>query len=146
VPERRSPPEMAFRKEIEDVIAHAVGLRKLIELSRPSLAVAKPLDEEQTKKREQEIQSIKEKLGGDLSSERINGVILLARKSTPSEIDEMKQKLERMEFLLEDIRRGRDKKNDLQDLIDSFRRPSIEVYNALAAIETLRTLRERDFR
>ncbi len=104
------------------------------------------LDEEQTKKREQEIQSIKEKLGGDLSSERIDGVILLARKSTPSEIDEMKQKLERMEFLLEDIGRGRDKKNDLQDLIDSFRRPSIEVYNALAAIETLRTLREKDFR
>jgi hypothetical protein len=137
---------MAFKEEIEDVIAHVIELRKLIELSRPPLAVAKRLDEEQTRKREQEIQSIKEKLGGDLSSERIDEVILLARKSTPSEIDEMKQKLERMEFLLEDIGRGRDKKNDLQNLIDSFRRPSIEVYNALAAIETLRILRERDFR
>jgi hypothetical protein len=137
---------MTFKEEIEDVIAHAVGLRKLIELSRPPLAAAKPFGEEQTKKREQEIQSVKEKLGGDLSSERIDGVILLAHKSTPSEIDEMKRKLERMEFLLEDIGRGRDKKNDLQDLIDSFKRPSIEVYNAVIAIETLRTLREKDFR
>jgi len=137
---------MAFKEEIEDVIAHVVGLRKLIELSRLPLAVAKRLDEEQTMKREQEIQSIKAKLGGDLSSESINGVILLARKSTPSEIDEMRQKLERMEFLLEDIGRGRDKKNSLRDLIDSFKRRSIELYNALTAIETLRTLREKDFR
>jgi len=137
---------MAFRNEIDDVIAHVVGLRKLIELSRLRLAVAKPLDEEQTKKREQELQSIKEKLGGDLSPEIIDGVILLTRRSTPSEIDEMKQKLERMEFLLEDINRGRDKKNNLQEVIDSFKRPSIELYNALTAIETLRTLREKDFR
>ncbi len=41
MPERRSLLEMAFKEEIEDVIAHVVGLRKLIELSRPPLAVAK---------------------------------------------------------------------------------------------------------
>jgi len=136
---------MAFKEQIQDVIAHVVGLRKLIELTRPPLAVAKRLDEEQTKKREEETQSIKTKLG-DLSSERIDEVIQLVRRSTPSEIDDMKQKLERMEFLLEDIRMGRDKKKNLQDLMDSFKRPTVELYNALTAIETLRTLREKDFR
>ena len=81
-----------------------------------------------------------------MTNERIDGVVLLVRRSTPSEIDEMKQKLERMEFLIEDIRMGRDKKSDLLNLIDSFKRPTIELYNALTAIETLQTLREKDFR
>jgi hypothetical protein len=125
---------MSFKEEVQDAISHVVAIRQLIQLSRRPRPGEKP-DEEKEKTRLEKISDSKRILQ-DFSRERIDGLVEFSQQSMPMDIDEIVHKLERAEFLLEDVSRGRDRKSNLKALIDSFKTaPTLQ--NSLTAIPSL---------
>lgn len=110
---------MSFKEEIDDAIRHVSSIRQVVLLSRRPLATDKKSEEKEAKRKES-LDAAKKVLS-DLPSEKIDNIIALSLKSSPIEIDEILHKLERAEFLLEDIKKGRDKKSNLKIVIDSFK-------------------------
>ncbi|MFI5419637.1 MAG: hypothetical protein ACHQ1H_01580 [Nitrososphaerales archaeon] len=130
---------MSFKEEIDDAILHVSSIRQLVLLSRRPLATDKT-SEEKDAKRKESLDSAKKVLG-DLPAEKTDNIIALSVKSSPIEIDEILHKLERAEFLLEDIKKGRDKKNNLKTVIDSFKStPAIQ--EGLLAVTNLKKIIE----
>jgi hypothetical protein len=125
---------MSFKDEVNDAIVHVVSLRQLIQLSRPRRPGEK-YDEEKEKRKTETIADSKKKIE-DLPAEKVENVITLAMQSTPIEIDDIVHKLERLEFLLEDMNKGKDKRSNLSFLIESLRVNTI-VYSALTSINSL---------
>ncbi|HXQ93375.1 MAG TPA: hypothetical protein VN739_10255 [Nitrososphaerales archaeon] len=128
---------MSFKDEVTDAIVHVVSLRQLIQLSRPR-RLGEKYDEEKEKTRAESIADSKKKIE-DLPAEKVENVIALAVQSTPIEIDEIVHKLERLEFLLEDMNKGKDKRANLSFLIGSFRVNTI-IYGALSSITSLQKI------
>jgi hypothetical protein len=130
---------MSFKEEIDDAILHVSSIRQLVLLSRRPLATDKTSEEKEAKRKES-LDSAKKVLG-DLPAEKTDNIIALSVKSSPIEIDEILHKLERAEFLLEDIKKGRDKKNNLKTVIDSFKStPAIQ--EGLMAVTNLKKIIE----
>jgi len=125
---------MSFKEEVDDAKSHVVAIRLLIQLSRPTRPGEK-LDEEKEKKKIETIEATRKNLRY-FSEERIESLIALSRTSMPMEVDEIIHKLERAEFLLEDIGKGKDRKGNLRSLVESFK-TAPTVQNALLAIPTL---------
>jgi len=128
---------MSFKDEVNDAIVHVVSLRQLIQLSRPRRPGEK-FDAEKEKKKAEMIADSKKKIE-DLPAEKVENVIALAMQSTPIELDQIVHKLERLEFLLEDTNKGKDKRSNLSFLIESFRVNTI-IYSALSSITSLQKI------
>jgi hypothetical protein len=130
---------MSFKEEIDDAILHVSSIRQLVLLSRRPLATDKTSEEKEAKRKES-LDSAKKVLG-DLPAEKTDNIVALSVKSSPIEIDEILHKLERAEFLLEDIKKGRDKKNNLKTVVDSFKStPAIQ--EGLLAVTNLKKIIE----
>ncbi len=110
---------MSFKEEIDDAIRHVSSIRQVVLLSRRPLATDKKSEEKETKRKESLESAMK--VLSDLPPGKTDNIIALSVKSSPIEIDEISHKLERAEFLLEDIKKGRDKKSNLKVIIDSFK-------------------------
>ena len=95
---------MSFKEEIDDAIKHVSSIRQLVLLSRRPLSTAK-LDEEKEAKRKEGVDIARKNLS-DLPSGRVDNIIALSQSRSPIENDELMHKLERAEFLLEDIKKG----------------------------------------
>ena len=130
---------MSFKEEIDDAIKHVSSLRQLVLLSRKPLSTAK-LDEEKEAKRKEGVELARKNLN-DLAVEKIDNIVALTEKNTPIENDEILHKLERAEFLLEDIKKGRDKRANLKILVDSFR-STPAIHEGLTAIKNLTKILE----
>ena len=128
---------MSFKDEVNDAIVHVVSLRQLIQLNRPRRPGEK-FDAEKEKKKAEMIADSKKKIE-DLPAEKVENVIALAMQSTPIELDQIVHKLERLEFLLEDTNKGKDKRSNLSFLIESFRVNTI-IYSALSSITSLQKI------
>jgi hypothetical protein len=129
---------MSFKEEIDDAIKHVSSIRQLVLLSRRPLSTAK-LDEEKEAKRKEGVDIARKNLS-DLPSGRVDNIIALSQSRSPIENDELMHKLERAEFLLEDIKKGRDKRINLKVLVDSFK-STPPIHEGLVAIMSLsRTL------
>ena len=128
---------MSFKDEVNDAIVHVVSLRQLIQSSRPRRPGEK-FDEEKELKRAETIADAKKKLE-DLPVEKVENITTLAQQSTPIEIDEIVHKLERLEFLLEDMSKGKDKRSNLSFLLESFRVNTI-TYSILSSIKSLQKI------
>jgi len=126
---------MSFKEEVNDAILQVTSITALIQQSRPIRPGAK-FDEEIEKKKQDKIAEARKNLQAGFSPERIESLLELSQKSMPMEVDEIIHKLERMEFLLEDVRKGKDRKNNLKSLIDSFKTTPL-LQNALLAIPSL---------
>lgn len=125
---------MSFKEEVNDAILHVTSIRIIIQQSRP-IRLGEKLDEEKEKKKLDQIVEAKKNLQ-DFSSERIESLIVLSQKSMPMEVRDMIHKLERLEFLLEDMSKGKDRKSNLKTLVDSFKTvPTLQ--SALLAIPSL---------
>jgi hypothetical protein len=128
---------MSFKEEINDAISHVVGIRVLIQSSRRPRPGEKS-DEEKKQKRVERIADSKKKLQ-DFSPERIDSLVSLAQEGMPMDLDEIVHKLERAEFLLEDVAKGKDRKSNLLTLVESFKTTPV-LQNALLAIPSLKKL------
>jgi hypothetical protein len=125
---------MSFKEDVNDAILHVVAIRVLIQQSRPPRPGEK-YDEEKEKKKVEKIEESKKNLK-EFSSERIGSLTLLSQQSMPMDIDEVVHKLERMEFLLEDVSKGKDRKSNLKTIIETLKSaPSLQ--SALLAIPSL---------
>ncbi len=128
---------MSFKEEVDDAKAHVVAIRLLIQLSRPARPGEK-LDEEKESKKVATIEDTKKNIRY-FSEERIESLEAISKLSLPMEVDEIIHKLERMEFLLEDESKGKDRKSNLRSLIESFKTvPAVQ--SALLAIPTLQRI------
>lgn len=128
---------MSFKEEVDDAKAHVVAIRLLIQLSRPARPGEK-LDEEKESKKMATIEDTKKNIRY-FSEERIESLEAISKLSLPMEVDEIIHKLERMEFLLEDESKGKDRKSNLRSLIESFKTvPAVQ--SALLAIPTLQRI------
>ncbi len=134
-PHRESFQRLSFKEEVESAIDHVVSIRRLIENSRAKLSTESSSDEE-TKKRKEAIEEIRKKIS-DMPAENIDGIIALGQSKTPIELREINQGLERLEFLLEDMKKGKDRRINLKNLVDSFKSISLIVYNALNKVDPL---------
>lgn len=110
---------MSFKEEVDDAILHVTSMRILLQQNRPA-RLGEKLDEEKEKKKQEKITEARKNLQ-DFSPEMIDSLIALSQRSMPMEVDEMIHKLDRLEFLLEDVRKGKDRKTNLKNLIDSFK-------------------------
>jgi hypothetical protein len=110
---------MSFRDEVDDAIKHVVSIRQLVLLSRRTLTTDKLSLEKETKRKEA-LEMARKNLS-DLPAEKVENIAAYSVSISPIEIDEIIHKLERAEFLLEDIKKGRDKRTNLKTLADSFR-------------------------
>ena len=128
---------MSFKDEVNDAIVHVVSLRRLIQLSRPR-RLGDKFDEEKEKKKSETVVDLKKKIE-DLPAEKVDNVIALATQSTPIEIDDIVHKLERLEFLLDDMNKGKDKRSNLSFLIESLRVNTI-IYSTLSSIKSLQKI------
>jgi len=128
---------MSFRDEVNDAIAQVVAIRVLIQQSRPARPGEKP-DEEKEKKKSEKIAESKRNLK-DISQEKIDSIIALGQQSMPMEVDDVVHKLERLEFLLEDVAKGKDRKSNLKGVIDSLKNMPV-LQNALLSIPSLTKL------
>jgi hypothetical protein len=125
---------MSFKEEVDDAKSHVVAIRLLIQLSRPARPGEK-LDEEKEKQKVETIEATRKNLRY-FSEERIESLIAISKLRMPMEIDEIVHKLERVEFLLEDVGRGKDRKGNLRSLVESFKTvPAVQ--SALQAIPSL---------
>jgi len=128
---------MSFKEEVDDAKSHVVAIRLLIQLNRPARPGEK-LDEEKERKKAETIEDTRKNLRY-FSEERIESLVEFSKMSMPMEIDEIVHKLERMEFLLEDVGRGKDRKGNLRSLVESFKTvPTVQ--NALLAIPSLQRI------
>jgi hypothetical protein len=128
---------MSFKEEVNDAISHVVSVRLLIQLSRPARPGEK-LDEEKEKKKLATIEDTKKNLRF-FPEERITSLVEVSRLSMPMEVDELVHKLERLEFLLEDLGKGKDRKGNLRALIETFKTvPAVQ--GALLAIPSLKKI------
>jgi hypothetical protein len=125
---------MSFKDEVNDAIVHVVSLRQLIQLSRARRPGEK-FSEDKEKKRIEMLNDSKKKVE-DLPPEMVESLINLAIQATPIELDAIVHNLERVEFLLEDINKGKDKKPSLAALIESFKVTPV-IYNVLRSIANL---------
>jgi len=131
---------MSFREEVDDAIIHVTSFRQLVLLSRRPLSTDKLNEEKETKRRE--ALEVARKNLSDLPVDKIENIVSLTVKSSPIEIDEIVHKLDRTEFLLEDIKKGRDKRSNLKALTESFRiTPAI--YEGLTSVANLRKIIEQ---
>lgn len=128
---------MSFRDEVNDAITQVVAIRVLIQQSRP-LRPGQKVDEEKEKQKSEKIAESKKNLK-DISQEKIEAVIALGQQSMPMEVDDMVHKLERLEFLLEDLAKGKDRKSNLKSVIDSLKNAPV-LQNALQSISSLTKL------
>jgi len=128
---------MSFKEEINDAISHVVGIRVLIQSSRRPRPGEKK-DEEKEQKRAEKIAESKKRLQ-DFSAEKIDGLVSLAQEGVPMDLDEIVHKLERAEFLLEDVAKGKDRKSNLLTLIESFKSTPV-LQNALLSVASLKKL------
>jgi hypothetical protein len=128
---------MSFKDEVDDAIVHVVSLRRLIQLSRPR-RLGDKFDEEKEKKKSETVADLKKKIE-DLPTEKVDNVIALAGQSTPIEIDDIVHKLERLEFLLDDMNKGKDKRSNMSFLIESLRISTI-IYSSLSSIKSLQKI------
>lgn len=128
---------MSFRDEVNDAITQVVAIRVLIQQSRP-LRPGQKVDEEKEKRKSEKIAESKKNLK-DISQEKIEAVIALGQQSMPMEVDDMVHKLERLEFLLEDLAKGKDRKSNLKSVIDSLKNAPV-LQNALQSISSLTKL------
>ncbi len=128
---------MSFKDEVNDAIMHVVSLRQIIQLSRPR-RLGEKFDAEKEKKKAETIADSKKKLE-DIPAEKVENVIALASQSTPIESDEIVHKLERLEFLLEDMSKGKDKRSNLSFLIESLRVNTI-IYSTLSSVKSLQKI------
>ncbi len=125
---------MSFKEEVDDAKSHVVAIRLLLQLNRPARPGEK-LDEEKEKQKVETIEATRKNLRY-FSDERIESLIAISKFNMPMEIDEIIHKLERMEFLLEDVGRGKERKGNLRSLVESFKTvPAIQ--SALLAIPSL---------
>ena len=125
---------MSFKEDVSDAISHVVAIRLLIQLNRRPRPGEK-LDEEKEKKKLEKIEKSKKNLG-DFSQERIDSLIALSQQGMPMDLDEIVHKLERLEFLLEDVSRGKDRKSNLKSIIETFKTAPL-VQESLLAIPSL---------
>ncbi len=128
---------MSFKEEVNDAISHVVAIRILIQLSRP-LRLGEKLDEDNERMKAEKIAESKKNLR-DLPPDRIGSLIVLSRQSMPMDIDEIVHKLERLEFLLEDVNKGKDRKSNLKSIVDSFK-PVPVLQSTLLAIPSLKKI------
>jgi len=128
---------MSFKEEVDDAKSHVVAIRLLIQLSRPPRPGEK-LDEDKEKKKVDTLEETKKNVRY-FSQERIDSLIAVSKLSLPMEVDEIVHKLERMEFLIEDQGKGKDRKSNLRILIESFKTiPAVQ--SSLLAIPTLQRI------
>ena len=128
---------MSFKEEVDDAKSHVVAIRLLIQLSRPPRPGEK-LDEDKEKKKVDTLEETKKNVRY-FSQERIDSLIAVSKLSLPMEVDEIVHKLERMEFLIEDEGKGKDRKSNLRNLIESFKTvPAVQ--SSLLAIPTLQRI------
>jgi hypothetical protein len=128
---------MSFKEEVDDAKTHVVAIRLLIQLSRPPRPGEK-LDEDKEKKKMDTLEDTKKNVRY-FSQERIDSLTAVSKLSLPMEVDEIVHKLERMEFLLEDEGKGKDRKSNLRNLIESFKTvPAVQ--GSLLAIPTLQRI------
>lgn len=128
---------MSFKEEVTDSISHVVAIRTLIQLSRRPRPGEK-FDEEKEKKKIEKIAEARKTLSG-FPSEKIESLVTLAQVGLPMDLDEIVHKLERLEFLLEDVARGKDRKGNLKGIIESFKTaPTLQ--DALLSIASLKKL------
>jgi hypothetical protein len=125
---------MSFREEVDDAISQVTSIRQLVLLSRRPLSTDKLIEEKEIKRKEALL--VAKKNLRDLSPDKIDNIVALTLNSTPIEIDELVHKLERTEFLLEDIKKGRDKKSNLKGLTESFK-VTPAIYEGLTSIGNL---------
>jgi hypothetical protein len=128
---------MSFKEEVDDAKTHVVAIRLLIQLSRPPRPGEK-LDEDKEKKKMDTLEDTKKNVRY-FSQERIDSLTAVSKLSLPMEVDEIIHKLERMEFLIEDEGKGKDRKSNLRNLIESFKTvPAVQ--GSLLAIPTLQRI------
>jgi hypothetical protein len=125
---------MSFKEEIDDAIKHVSSIRQLVLLSRRPLSTAR-LDEEKETKRKEGV-DIAQKNLSDLPPGKIDNIVALSQRSSPIENDEILHKLDRAEFLLEDIKKGRDKRANLKVLVESFK-ATPAIHEGLVSIVSL---------
>jgi hypothetical protein len=128
---------VSFKDEVNDAISQVVAIRVLIQSSRP-FRPGEKLDEEKEAKKNERLAEAKTKLKG-LPNEKIDSLIALSRESMPMEVDELVHKLERVEFLLEDVAKGKDRKSNLKNLVETFKTAPV-LQNSLQGIESLKRL------
>jgi hypothetical protein len=130
-------PGMSFKDEVKDAMTQVVSIRVLIQQSR-RLRPGEKIDEEKEKKKSEKIAEAELNLK-DLPPDKIDALIAYSQNSLPMELDEIVHKLERLEFLLEDVSRGKDRKSNMRSLIDSLKTAPV-LQNALLSIQNLNKL------
>lgn len=133
------PAAMSFKDEVNDAISHVVAIRVLIQSSRP-LRPGEKSDEERETKRKERLEDSRAKLK-DFPAEKIDALSALAQESMPMQVDELVHKLERLEFLLEDVAKGKDRKANLKSILESFK-PAPVLQSSLISVESLRKIME----
>jgi len=128
---------MSFKEEVNDAISHVVGIRVLIQFNRRPRPGEKS-DEEKERKRAEKIEESKKSLQ-DFPQDKIDSLISLAQQGMPMDLDEIIHKLERTEFLLEDLSKGKDRKSNLASIVGSFKNTPV-LQNALLSIANLKKI------
>jgi hypothetical protein len=128
---------MSFKEDVSDAISHVVAIRILIQFSRRPRPGEK-LDEEKEKKKLEKIEESKKNLQ-DFSADKIQSLVTLAQQGMPMDLDEINNRLERVEYLLEDVGKGKDRKNNLKSIIQTFKSAPV-VQDALVTITSLKKI------
>jgi len=126
---------MSFKDEVNDAIIHVAAIRTLIQQSRP-LRPGEKLDEEKEQKKVEKIVESKKNLQ-DFPADRIESLVSYAQQSMPMEIDEIIHKLDRVEFLLDDVAKGKDRRSNLKLIIETLKNAPV-VQSSLLSILSLK--------
>jgi len=126
---------MSFKDEVNDAIIHVAAIRTLIQQSRP-LRPGEKLDEEKEQKKVEKIVESKKNLQ-DFPADRIESLVSYAQQSMPMEIDEIIHKLDRVEFLLDDVGKGKDRRSNLKLIIETLKNAPV-VQSSLLSILSLK--------
>jgi hypothetical protein len=125
---------MSFKEDVTDAITNVVAIRQMIQLNRPRRPGEK-FDEEKEKKKLEKLDESKKVLS-NISPQKMEGLVVFSQQGMPMDLDEIVHKLERAEFLLEDVSKGKDRKSNLKGIIDSLKTAPV-VQEALLAVPSL---------